>query len=873
MRLISPRTELAVLRAGTHRNPSISGTALSGIDESYFYSETSVEAFHRVQRILKRTGELPTWRELCEDPKLSEEVRARLKKFAKSDTEPLKSRKEVMRAVRQLNEYRQMRGMYELSESVVKKLRKGKVHIEEILDETGEDIVNLRQSRSEDATIVKFGVGNNADKIVAKLLKKDYVNFIPTGFDEFDSKNGGIGWGNLFTIGGSSGGGKSTLASQLAINWSAMGENVCIVPLEMTEEEMTARLMANAAELDVRKIIFRKLSEDEEKKYKRAYRKFVTKRKDSGGSLTFFKPKSDMSIEEIMACTYTLNPRIVIIDYISLLKGVDGDDQWQKLGAVARYCKVYAETHNIIVVLLCQVSEEGKIRYAQSIKEHCLTAGAWIDTPDGLKTIESFSPYVPAKHNPQKINHPVMSGDVAVPTSAFHNNGRKEVYELVAETGFAIEATAGHKFLALNERNMEVTWKRLGDLKIGDRIASTRAKSIWPKKSKKQGLRPVNADLHHNATSPTKYPRFLTKELAYFIGGMLSDGHTVGMNMVTIASQREFAEEMQRCYDASFGADSTRTREFKTKHGTYVIRVFFKHPQAVHPFMKANFDGWNGSSATKTIPTSIMQSSKEVAAACLRGMFDGDGTISGNSIVLDMDNQDMLHRAKVLLLKFGIHSLVARGNRLTINGLESQKVFAEEIGFTVYSKMAKTLELIHTKDSSTQQPRHLACEALYRKTVGKAVTITDKTIVQKNWELASKFDWVRVKSVESSGKKTVYDITVPDVHNYVANGLVTHNSNYCWTFVSTKESREAGIISITQLKARNGEMYDFNLKTRLDVMRIRSMTEEERNSTSSKSLTTNKKSKKSLNGKQQGSDGTKEPQDAKYLKDISDEVD
>src|SRR5206468_3240987 len=105
-----------------------------------------------------------------------------------------KSRKEVMRAVRQLNEYRQMRGMYELSESVVKKLRKGKVHIEEILDETGEDIVNLRQSRSEDATIVKFGVGNNADKIVAKLLKKDYVNFIPTGFDEFDSKNGGIGW-------------------------------------------------------------------------------------------------------------------------------------------------------------------------------------------------------------------------------------------------------------------------------------------------------------------------------------------------------------------------------------------------------------------------------------------------------------------------------------------------------------------------------------------------------------------------------------------------------------------------------------------------------------------------------------------------------
>jgi replicative DNA helicase len=352
------------------------------LDESYFYSESSQETFHRIQRYLKRNGELPTWRELCEDPKLSEETRDRLKKYAKNDIDPIKSRKEALRAVRQLNEYRQMRGMFSLSDNIVKKLRKGKVSIDDLLNETGEEIVTLRQSRSEDAEIVRFGTGNNADKIVKKLLRKDYINFIPTGFDEFDSKNGGIGWGNLFTIGGSSGGGKSTLAAQLAINWSEMGEDVCMVPLEMTTEEMTARLMANAAELDVRKILFRKLSEDEEKKYKRAYRKFVTKRKDKGGSLSFFKPKSDMTIEEILACTYTLGPKVIVIDYISLLKGVDGDDQWQKLGAVARYCKVYAETHNVIIVLLCQVSEEGKIRYAQAIKEHSNYCWTFVSTKE-----------------------------------------------------------------------------------------------------------------------------------------------------------------------------------------------------------------------------------------------------------------------------------------------------------------------------------------------------------------------------------------------------------------------------------------------------------------------------------------------------------
>ncbi len=382
MRLISPRTELAVLRAGTHRNPSISGTVLSGIDESYFYSESSIETFSRIQRHLKKTGEVPSWRDLCADPKLSEEVRDRLKKYAKSDEEPIRSRKEAMRAVRQLNEYRQLRGLAVLSESVNKKLRKGKVDVETLLDDVGEELVGLRSHRSDDAAIVRFGVGNNADAIVKRLLDKSSANYLPTGFDEFDSKNGGISPGNLFTIGGSSGGGKSTLASQLAINWSGMGEHVCMVPLEMTEDEMTARLMANAAELDVRKILFRKLSEDEETKYKRAYRKFVTRRKEKEGSLTFFKPKSDMTIEEILACTYTMNPSVVVIDYISLLKGVDGDDQWQKLGAVARYCKVYAETHGIIIVLLCQVSEEGKIRYAQAIKEHSNYCWTFVSTKE-----------------------------------------------------------------------------------------------------------------------------------------------------------------------------------------------------------------------------------------------------------------------------------------------------------------------------------------------------------------------------------------------------------------------------------------------------------------------------------------------------------
>lgn len=379
MKLVSTRTELNILRSGCSSNPSISGTILSGVDSTYFYNEHTVEAFDHIQTVLKKTGEVPTWNDLCEDPKLSEETRERLRKYK---IPALETRKEALRAVHTLNKYRQLRGVFQLAETAVSTLKKEKADVNEVMDTIGNTLAGLRQVRSDEATIVRFGKGNNSKSIVKGLLNKQSINFIPTGFDEFDSRNGGFGFGNLITIGGTSGGGKSTLASQLAINWSKMGEHVCVVPLEMTEEEMTARLMANAAKLDVRKILFRKLSKEEKLKYLKAYKKFVRVRKENEGTLTFFKPKSDMTIEEIMACTYTMAPSIVIVDYISLLKGVDGDDQWQKLGAVARYCKVYAETHNIIVVLLCQVSEDGKIRYSQAIKEHSNYSWVFVSTKE-----------------------------------------------------------------------------------------------------------------------------------------------------------------------------------------------------------------------------------------------------------------------------------------------------------------------------------------------------------------------------------------------------------------------------------------------------------------------------------------------------------
>lgn len=377
MKLVSTSSELMALRNICGKNQLVAGTLLSGLDGSYFHNEFTKEVYDLIVHENKKTGELPKWSHVQEDPNLSEKTRKKLKE---ANTEKYRSVEEARRALEVLNKYRQLRGCFNISEQIVTSLRKDKVSVDKLLDKMAEEISSLRQNRAVENDVLVFGKGNNSTQFVKDMLVADKLDYLPTGFSTFDDENGGIGFGNLFVLGGSTGGGKSTLAAQLGINWADLGEDVTIVPLEMSKKEMTARLMANAAGIDVRKILFGKMSEEEKKKYWRAYKRFVKGKKKVGGTFRVFKPNSDMSIEEIFASIYPFGSRVVIIDYISLLKGVDGDDAWQKLGAVARYCKIYAEAHNMIVVLLAQVSDEGVIRYARSIAEHANYAWKFVAT-------------------------------------------------------------------------------------------------------------------------------------------------------------------------------------------------------------------------------------------------------------------------------------------------------------------------------------------------------------------------------------------------------------------------------------------------------------------------------------------------------------
>lgn len=385
VKIQSPRAEKIVLRGMLSRDKKVAGTLLAQVDETYFSSEQSLEVYDLIKKHTKDSGESPTFKLILQDPDLSGDSKTFLKES--SAEAQLETVSDARKAVKILNKYRQRRGLYNIGATISEQLQRSKMDAEKVLDEVAVAVSATRAGKATTDSFYHFGRKNNTIGLIRNLLygeRRDTL--IPTGIEPFDEMAGGLPRGGLFIIGASTGGGKSVSASALAINMANKGYKVLLVPLEMSADEMAARITANVTKTPLKKVIQQKWEPGEAEVVEKRMIKWMKKLKKRGGQYTIFKPPTDVSIDDVFASIATYDYDVCIIDYISLLKGVSGDDQWQALGAVARQAKINAETNNRVNVLLCQVSEEGKVRYARAITEHANNAWLWVASEESKET-------------------------------------------------------------------------------------------------------------------------------------------------------------------------------------------------------------------------------------------------------------------------------------------------------------------------------------------------------------------------------------------------------------------------------------------------------------------------------------------------------
>lgn len=372
-------TEAISLKTLCSSNTKISGLMLASLDDSYYHTPEGKEAYRAILTHIQKKGRPPAFKLLCEDVSLTEETRD----FISSADGMAKSTAQVEQLLSSLNQYRQTRLYYSLAKKLLRNLEQPRVDVDELSEIVAGQISKIQLRRSGEAVVINIGRDSNVREMLEELVYGDSTDScIPTGFHTFDSVNGGFFRGSLVTIGATSGGGKSLLANQLNVNQSSLGYKTTLVPLEMSAQEMLSRIASSESGLPSIDIFLKRLASGEQDALWRKFRRFDKNVASANGRYTIFKPKEDLSIEELMASLHGFHSDVIYIDYISLLKGADGEDQWRKLGQIARFGKVYAENNNKVVVMLAQVNEDGKLRYSQAVKEHSSLAWVFVATKE-----------------------------------------------------------------------------------------------------------------------------------------------------------------------------------------------------------------------------------------------------------------------------------------------------------------------------------------------------------------------------------------------------------------------------------------------------------------------------------------------------------
>ena len=423
----------------------------------------------------------------------------------------------------------------------------------------------------------------------------------------------------------------------------------------------------------------------------------------------------------------------------------------------------------------------------------------------------------------------------------FIDDGIKPVFEVITRLGRRIETTITHPYLTING------WEKLENLKVGTKIAVPRIINIFGKN--------VWRDCE-------------VKLLGYLLGdGCLmktTPEFTVGKPKIEqdfIQSVNEFGE-----VEAVQSNSANRTLSYR-------IRKIRNNAKKINPLTNwlKNFNIWGCNSHTKFIPKEVFTLNRRQLGMFINRLFATDGWASvlksgQPQLGFGSVSEKMIRQIQHLLLRFGvIASLKKRAIKykderrtawqLDITDALSIKTFANEIG--IYGKedalnyVLKSLENRNYQTNKDLIPIEIWSEISASKgaeswhSLAKRAEIKGYTNVhagkrapsrQRLSKFASALQdeylqqlatseiyWDEIVSIKYVGNKQVYDLTIPETHNFVANDICVHNTALCLNIAQNAAVLEGACVAFFSLEMSKEQLVMRMLasEARVDAHRFR----------------------------------------------------
>jgi replicative DNA helicase len=237
-----------------------------------------------------------------------------------------------------------------------------------------QNIKNLHQAKAYERKTLKEAVPVFREEYNAKMEDPTFDAGIKTGYSYLDFATDGFRPGELVLIGAESGGGKSMLLMNMAIQmWLGNNivnpnstdftpaNNVLYFSLEMPFKPCLNRVLSRLSGCPSKLIRNAKLNNDDAIKLKNTL-KFINKYPSQFEIVDLPRNATMESIELIYEdAKASYDPKIVVIDYLGLMdyEGAEMED-WLKLGKIAEKIHEFARVHNLIVLSAVQLNRAAK---------------------------------------------------------------------------------------------------------------------------------------------------------------------------------------------------------------------------------------------------------------------------------------------------------------------------------------------------------------------------------------------------------------------------------------------------------------------------------------------------------------------------------
>jgi len=640
----------------------------------------------------------------------------------------------------------------------------------------------------------------------------EHFSGIESGFIELDNLTSGLQRGEMIIIAARPSVGKTSFAMNIVEHVGIDKKKACAVfSLEMSKQQLAQRMLCSRSGVDSHKLRRGMLSKQDRDRLSYAVG-------DLSKGQIFIDDTPGLTLMDLRTKARRLklqyNIELVALDYLQLMECPGkADNRQQEIATISRGVKALARELNVPVLCLSQLNRasesEQRLPRTSDLRESGCLAG------DTLITLADSGVRVPirdlAGKSPFRVwamNGRSLKLEVALATNAF-STGRKPVFRIETRLGRVIRATANHRFYTL------AGWMRLDELKPKVEIALPRHVSA------------PNCD----AT--------VSLAQAALLGHLIGDGCTLPRHSIQYTTRElDLAETVVQLAKDAFGEALTpRIHDERTKVKTRRwYQVFLTASEHLTHRRTNPVSAWLRDlgvfglrSYEKFVPDALFRQPASIVSIFLRHLWATDGCIRPPSpshgypsIYYASSSNRLAFDVQALLLRLGINAVVkprSQGTKgrtqyhVMVMGREDILGFARVIGAVgEYKKNAlgDCVDFFDQRAANTNRDliprfvwrahvvpalqehamstrafqRHLGHQfcgnALYkaspsRDRMARIASVLPKTPILHALA-ASDLYWDRIVSITPDGDDEVFDLTVPEFSNFIANDIVVHNS-------------------------------------------------------------------------------------------------